>query len=496
MKFFSKAIGLLYFVIIIFILVLLFLFGNTPYINQRSFVNNNVFMIFSFITLLLLFLQKKIDIKKSTYYKSLIIGFFILFTIQLVIITYGYFTPTWDAGHLNRTVNYFHSYGVIDDMEYMTRYPNNSMLTFLLILIRSIPYFGRSNFILLLINCLLVNLSGLFTSLSIKNVTSNSRLALLSYFIIAPLIVLSPWIIVIYSDTFAILFPILIFYIFSKKYRDYRDYFFICFLAVFGYFIKPTVIIILLAIIFAKLVVNIKNILNIKRWKLKNILKISTVSLLGVIVSLSLNNAGKVYMQYEKVDNVVQFSMLHFIAMGLNEETQGIYNGQDVEDTINLGNEQNIDKIKERISSRSFNEHLDFYARKSLINFNDGSFAWGQEGSFFLNVKKSLNPITLFIQKAFSYYGNDTKYFIVVQILWLTVLFLLPFILLKNASGENILVLMLSIIGISLFLTIFEARARYLYCYSPIFIVAAAKGLFNIKDFLDLTFNKIKRRCE
>ena len=135
MKFFSKAIGLLYFVMIIFILVLVFLYGNTPYINQRSFVNNNVFTIFAFITLLLLFLQKKIDIKKSTYYKGLIIGFFILFTIQLIIVTYGYFTPTWDAGHLNRTVNYFHSYGVIDDMEYMTRYPNNSMLTFLLILI-------------------------------------------------------------------------------------------------------------------------------------------------------------------------------------------------------------------------------------------------------------------------------------------------------------------------------------------------------------------------
>ncbi len=220
------------------------------------------------------------------------------------------------------------------------------------------------------------------------------------------------------------------------------------------------------------------------------------ISLLGVIVSLSLNNAGKVYMQYEKVDNVVQFSMLHFIAMGLNEKTQGIYNGQDVEDTINLGNEQNIDKIKERMSGRSFKEHLDFYAKKSLINFNDGSFAWGQEGSFFLNVKESLNPITLFIQKTFSYHGNDTKYFIVVQILWLTVLFLLPFILLKNASSENILVLMLAIIGISLFLTIFEARARYLYCYSPIFIVAAAKGLFNIKDFFDLTFNKMKRRCD
>ncbi len=55
---------------------------------------------------------------------------------------------------------------------------------------------------------------------------------------------------------------------------------------------------------------------------------------------------------------------------------------------------------------------------------------------------------------------------------------------------------MLAIIGISLFLTIFEARARYLYCYSPIFIVAAAKGLFNIKDFFDLTFNKMKRRCD
>ena len=40
---------------------------------------------------------------------------------------------------------------------------------------------------------------------------------------------------------------------------------------------------------------------------------------------------------------------------------------------------------------------------------------------------------------------------------------------------------MIAIIGITLFLAIFEARSRYLYCYSPLFIATAIIGINNLK---------------
>lgn|GEM_PF-4454460 len=46
-------------------------------------------------------------------------------------------------------------------------------------------------------------------------------------------------------------------------------------------------------------------------------------------------------------------------------------------------------------------------------------------------------------------------------------------------------VLKLSIIGITLFLMLFESRARYLFMYVPYFCVLAAMGLAELAEILD-----------
>jgi len=38
-------------------------------------------------------------------------------------------------------------------------------------------------------------------------------------------------------------------------------------------------------------------------------------------------------------------------------------------------------------------------------------------------------------------------------------------------------VIMLSLIGLTIFETVFEARARYLFCFAPLFIILAASGM-------------------
>ena len=109
---------------------------------------------------------------------------------------------------------------------------------------------------------------------------------------------------------------------------------------------------------------------------------------------------------------------------------------------------------------------------------------FGLDGTFFYKKVKAPNSFAKFLRQI---YYNDGKYFdtfIQIQnILWLIVLFFAPFIIKKKNTKQE-LVIMLSIIGLVLFLTIFEPRTRYMYCYSEIYVMAAMLGLYNIKEFI------------
>ncbi len=484
MKFLKKSVNVIFIAMFIYILGLLFFFSNMSYINERNYMINNIWSLAFILIIFLIFslFNKKKDLSNKSYYKFLIIISFIVFGMQLVFQAYGYFCQTWDAGHLVRTVNFFSRYGRIDDMAYMTRYPNNSMLTFLLILIRSIPLIGNSNFLILIFNSVIVNVAGIFTSLTVRNLTKSNFMSLFIYVFLIPMFLLSPWILVYYSDTFASLFPIIVLYIYTKEKKDYRDYFFICFLSFLGFYIKPTVIIILIAIVITEILFNISKIVNIKKWDIKKIFINVGASILGILVVLSINSASKIYLEYYDVPDVIQFKLIHFMAMGLNEETDGIYNGDDVGDTMSEGINQNYEKVTNRLFKREFKKQINFFARKTLVNYNDGSFAWGHEGAFFMNVKESNNKLTLFIRNIILPNGKYNKqYHLIVQWLWLMILFFIPSIVKKDNNSFEYAVI-LSIIGISLFLTIFEARARYLYCYFPIYLVAFSLGIINVKN--------------
>ena len=78
----------------------------------------------------------------------------------------------------------------------------------------------------------------------------------------------------------------------------------------------------------------------------------------------------------------------------------------------------------------------------------------------------------------------------ITQGAWLFVLFCLSLngFLKKKYLNDNIRVLFLALIGLFIFESIFEARARYLYTYVPIFIVTAMLGL---KALIDKFKNKV-----
>ena len=83
-----------------------------------------------------------------------------------------------------------------------------------------------------------------------------------------------------------------------------------------------------------------------------------------------------------------------------------------------------------------------------------------------------------------NYFYKDHKYNylfkLITQFIWILVLILTLFAV--KCKNERNMIIYLSLIGITIFLLIFECRARYLYCYSPIFVTASMIGLSNIKN--------------
>ena len=119
--------------------------------------------------------------------------------------------------------------------------------------------------------------------------------------------------------------------------------------------------------------------------------------------------------------------------------------------------------------------YLRFLAKKMLTVYNDGTYAWGGEGNFFMVVfQQPDNHIRNIYYADHKYYDI---YVTVMQSIWVFVLGAAAVSGLGKENRQEIIVLMLSIVGLTLFEVLFEARARYLYTYAPVFCILAAIGI-------------------
>jgi len=202
-----------------------------------------------------------------------------------------------------------------------------------------------------------------------------------------------------------------------------------------------------------------------------------------------------------KLNPKLETPIHHFLMMGFNEAKNGGYYVYDVKYTLSY---YGVEEKKEAIITR-LNERLHQYGpkrvakimrKKALTIFNDGTFAWGFEGGFYREVFPTDNPISL-ILRSFVYNGeyeieDGNHYHItktVQQIVWISCLLLMVIkvIRLKRCDEEDDIysVLYLSLLGLFLFEMLFEARARYLYTYVPLFIIVGSMGMNDLSQFMN-----------
>ena len=369
---------------------------------------------------------------------------------------------------------------------YLSTYPNNLFLCRIFVFIATHLQGFELYKVLLLVNRIIVNLTGIVLLRIFSNYKIKRKNKILGLIIYELLIGMSPWTLVPYSDTLGIIFPALVLLNYSKEKKRWFNYIFIGLFSMIGYLIKPTIIIILIAITIIELIKAINKI--IKKEVSKEFFKKILIAIMLVFLGLLIGKIIEVSMEKKypyEINRNHSMTIYHYLMMGLNDETSGGFNLDDFWDTFDhYGVEEkkqfNIETWKERLK----NVTLDFISRKIAYSYNDGTFAWEGEGEFY-NSDFEYDDERLF--EAFSnYYKKDgSAYFTfssIHQLIWIILLLTcLIGILFTNMDNKKT-VLLLTIIGQTLFLLLFEARARYLIVYMPIFITTAIISLESIKN--------------
>ena len=216
-------------------------------------------------------------------------------------------------------------------------------------------------------------------------------------------------------------------------------------------------------------------------------IKDSIISIVIIIITflIILIPFNKIVVQADrfsfKVNNYGSYPYTHWIMMGVEDKekdnskrnTYGGFNEEDNKKTYSFktgkeAQKYNIKEYRRRLSKLGVIGYIKFLTRKNVNIWTDGYY--------FSNIKLSILPKSknsvlrkLLLSKKTMYYG--IYYTQGVTYAFLLSLIIGSILIMKEKKHKNIDYLRLSILGILLFLSIWEGRSRYLVNFIPIFII-------------------------
>lgn len=311
--------------------------------------------------------------------------------------------------------------------------PNNLGIYFITLIFLKLGSLLHTDGYLLLIafGVWLANLAVVFTGLTVYKLTKSVPAMWTSFFWGGLLFGLSPWITVPYTDTFSILLPILTFYLYltlrQRRMHPFWKTLFVCLPPTLGWLIKPTNAIMLIAVICTEIAHFLssaatrdaqKNPSGTTHDAQKNLSGATRDAqeppsgaqnlppifaalrrtvfpcLLALAVCLGCRFAGMAAIRSYtgiEADEANEKTWLHYAMMGANTKTIGNYNREDDAYTSSfpgkkLKNEKDWERLRERLTEMGPGGYLIHAAKKTLRNFNNGTFGWGREKSDFVEL--------------------------------------------------------------------------------------------------------------
>lgn len=445
----------------------------------------------------------KKGLREKQFYAVIGMVFIAVYGLQLFISAHIYFKTGWDVVLITKTAEDI-AFGGADGVVkwYYSTYPNNMLITYTLVFLYKIgnlvlpshPYAAILAFV-----SFVVCASVFLATICIYRITNSRKFTVFGMIIGILMIALSPWIVIPYTDAIAMIFPVaaIFFYLFIKN--KYVRYALITFVCILGYYYKPTIIIIMIALVIIKFFTFVERLFR-KKISLKSCACMLLCIVLAAGCAVGMNKAVCSQNKTELVENM-QMTMTHYFMMGLNTATEGVYSENDVQYSMSMPDvasrqSANIEVAKSRLKEMGPKGYLKLLLAKNMATYNDGTFGWGGEGNFYFWVPEDDSSITNALRSF--YYTNEqgTNYLVFAtaeQILWLFLLICICFCVLpfKTKRGADNLIA-LTLLGVSMFLLLFECRARYLFLFTPLFLILAMTGLR--KAYLLFTRRKEKEK--
>lgn len=448
--------------------------------------------------LLLLYVYKKILILSSRQLRNIsVFNFVILIALQIFFILFFVVVPTWDFGEVfgyaittNDLSNGLNPYFYI-------KYPNNIALHLIFILIiRFLNFIGLKGNVFYLGSIVILNIILILVTVActyyfiyyrygLKNATFFSCLMIL----ITPLYTYTT---IVYTDTVAMIFPILSFLLYSRFYEltSKKRYVFLLLsggILAIGVLIKTNVLIAFIGIV-------IHYIMTQKGWK--RMIYVLCIIILFIGINIIYHQAISSLAPIEKSE--MGFPFTHWVMMGLVEGEQGpgAYYHSDVEYTMALKSnhysnvdikEKHLEVIRNRLTDYGFQGYISFLNRK--INFT-----WS-DGTYYAPEKLSRSPLRENVFQQYIFGEKSLAFKVICHIIQVAVLALVwvgGIGLLKSTNKLEQL-LTITLFGVFLFLLIWETRSRYLVLYIPVILVLAVYGIDILNSWINTYGNNNKR---
>lgn len=458
----------------------------------------------------------------------------LLFLTQLIVIHGAWFYSGWDIEFITNMD--------IPERSYFSAYPNQLFLagTFR-ILAELSRYLGvYPPYVFLLMGSSLCVCISIFLT------------ALIAYKLMAPahaygvlllailLIGCNPWFLIPYSDTYAMPFVVIPFFVMSYCRPRFLRAFFVVFFVLIGMFIKPTVIFVGLTIgLFAlqRLVGSAWSRGVLARgvcaggspassaWSRGALATKVLVCVLAACLAgpcayaIKARVCARITPELVSLDSNRTFGITHFLMMGTNPTSFGSFSYDDVVLSFTCANASertavNLSTWKSRLADLGARGYIALLGRKSLSNYMDGSFGWNNEGDF---VKEIIGDNEYLLRwfgientsESASESASNSQltasiepFCYLAQILWFITIFgvlACPYKQ-QNLNARNAWIsqstncMMIAILMLSMFLMIFECRARYLFLYTPLFVILAMSGYARLFSLGARVFSNVLSR--
>lgn len=410
------------------------------------------------------------------------------------------FKTGWDVGIIDGTVSellksHWTSVGEWYS-SYFSWYPNNIFLLWCTAVLRAVEagfgLFNSSAFsrVELLITCCITIMTS-YLMYRVLCILTSWRMALCGWLLCMTYIAISPWTIVFYSDSIGLIVPIGIFYLYLKEPKTSCaikwKWPLLGFLSGIAYILKPQTFIVSIAIVLIHF--SLESSRDKRIW-------ISTIMcVIAFSVAIFIPSIQKKTLPLN-IDAEQKFGLAHFFMMGLNSETDGVYSQDDVEFsksflTVSERTAADISRAKDRLEAYGLIGYIKHIRNKILVTYADGSFAWTREGEFWSEDYPKVNHFVSNRIRSI-YCGSYLEVWRTYsQVFWLGLLFFSVFSIFdKSAYKNKVLVLQLSLFGLFLFELLFEARARYIYTYAPIYLILAMVGINSLLNITKFKYTK------